>query len=65
MEIKAIVPEDLSANFKSKQDLYNILTVDCKLINITNNYSKVFSPSIWIVTNAFSSQNFIRREESM
>ena len=30
MEINAVIPEDLCATFKSKQDLYNVLTVDRK-----------------------------------
>ena len=43
MEIKTVVPEDLAKIFQSKQDLYNILTVDCKQEEAKFKYSKIFS----------------------
>ena len=30
MEILKVVPDDLRAKFHSKQELYNILSIDCK-----------------------------------
>ena len=46
MEIKTVVPEDLAKTFQSKQDLYNILTVDCKLEEAKFKYSKIFSSTV-------------------
>ena len=63
MEIKTVVPEDLARIFQSKQDLYNILTIDCKKEEAKCKYSKIFSSAFWKTTNAFYSKSFIRREE--
>ena len=63
MEIKTVMPEDLVRIFQSKQDLYNILTIDCKKEEAKCKYSKIFSSTFWKMTNAFYSKSFTRREE--
>ena len=63
MEIKTVVPEDLAKTFQCKQDLYNILTVECKQEEAKFKYSKIFSSVVWKMINGFYSKNFIRRKE--
>ena len=46
MEVTKVVPEDLSLTFKSKQDLYRVLTIDCKQLIIKIKHSKVLSSKV-------------------
>ena len=46
METTKVVPEDLSRTFKSKQDMYRVLTIDCKQLILKIEHSKVLSPKV-------------------
>ena len=43
MESDFVVPEELATRFRSKRDLYTVLTVDCKHLPSIHKFSGVIS----------------------
>ena len=43
MESNFVAPEELATRFRSKRDLYTVLTVDCKHLPTIHEFSGVIS----------------------
>ena len=62
MESELITAEELSCYFKSKKDLYKMLTIDCKSTEV-NKFNRLLPPKILKLWFAIHQADISRREK--